>query len=267
MVARRPATPIDDIGSGPPIVLIHGLGLDRFLWDPFVTPLSEQCRVIRYDLLGHGDAEPLTAPVTSTDFNAQLLSVLDDRKIDRAVLMGFSLGGVIARTIAAQNPDRVAGLILLNTISTRPPDIRRQVMDRAARIDSGDTDGISEQAIERWFTPVFRASNSLVIDAVLDRLGLNLPDSYRHAYRYFAEADAEAASTHSLIDAPTLVITGEQDRNSTPAMAYEIAAQIGTARCSVLPGLRHMGLVEDPSAILKLVVPFLKDIQHGLASG
>lgn len=266
-MARYPATPIDDTGSGPPIVLIHGLGLDRFLWDPYIPLLSKQCRAIRYDLLGHGDAAPLTAPVTSADFNTQLLSVLDDRNIDRAVLMGFSLGGVIARTMAAQHPDRVAGLILLNTISTRPPDIRRQVMDRAARIDSGDTDGISEQAIERWFTPVFRARNSLVIDAVLDRLARNLPGSYRHAYRYFADADAEVASTHGLIDAPTLVITGEEDRNSTPAMAYEIATQIGTARCSILPGLRHMGLVEDPPAILTLVVSFLQKMKPGLASG
>ena len=257
------STPIEDIGEGQPLVLIHGLGLDTFLWDPFVPPLSEKFRVIRYDLLGHGDATPLSAPVKSVDFNAQLLRVLDDLKIEQAVLMGFSLGGIIARTLAAQFADRVAGLILLNTISTRPADIQRQVIGRADQIDSGQTEGLSEQAIERWFTPEFRAKNPETISAVLKRLGRNRPNSYRYAYRYFAEADAEAATTHAQIDIPTLVITGAEDRNSTPAMAAEIADAIVGAACHVLPDLRHMALVEDPATILKLVAPFVSDIQIG----
>lgn len=253
-------TPIDDLGSGRPLVLIHGLGLDRFLWDPFVPLLAEQCRVIRYDLLGHGDAEPLIAPVKSADFNAQLIAVLDDRNIHQAVLMGFSLGGIIARTAAAHHPDRVAGLVLLNTISTRPASIRDQVMGRADQLDTGRTEGLSEQAIERWFTPSFRQGNPAAIEAVLDRLGRNNPNSYRHAYRYFAEADIEAAATHSLINTPTLVITGEDDRNSTPAMAHEIAAAIPGATSHILPGLRHMGLVEDPGAVMLLVRAFLSTL-------
>lgn len=253
---------MDDTGNGLPVVLIHGLGLDRFLWDPFVPGLSKQCRVIRYDLLGHGEAEPLTAPVGSADFNAQVVSVLDARGVDRAVLMGFSLGGVIARTVTAHHPERVAGLVLVNTISTRPADIREQVRDRADRIDAGDMDGISGQAIDRWFTPGFREKNPDVINAVLDRLGRNAPDSYRHAYRYFAEADAEAAATHGLIKMPALVITGEEDRNSTPAMARDIAAAIPGAAVHILPGLRHMGLVEDPAQVLDLVGPFLDRIDR-----
>lgn len=228
--------------------------------------LSRQCRVTRYDLLGHGDALPLTAPVTSADFNAQVLSVLDRCGIDRAVLMGFSLGGVIARTVAAAHPDRVAGLVLLNTISIRPPDIQRQVRERADRIDAGETDGISEQAIERWFTPRFRDTHPEVIEAVLDRLGRNNAGSYRHAYRYFAESDAAATATHGSIHTPSLVITGADDRNSTPAMAHEIAREIAGeitgASAHILPGLRHMGLVEDPNAVIDLVVPFLKHIEE-----
>lgn len=251
----------DDTGSGLPLVLIHGLGLDRFLWDPFVPALSKTCQVIRYDLLGHGAAPPLAAPVKSADFNAQVIAVLDACEIDRAVLMGFSLGGIIARTFAASHPDRVAGIVLLNTISTRPPDIRRQVRERADRIDAGHMEGISEQAIERWFTPAFREGHPEAIDAVLDRLGRNTASSYRHAYRYFADSDAEAAATHGSINTAALVITGEDDRNSTPAMAHEIAGEIAGASAHILPGLRHMGLVEDPDAVIELVVPFVKEIE------
>jgi pimeloyl-ACP methyl ester carboxylesterase len=258
-VAGHLTTPIDDSGRGLPLVLIHGLGLDRFLWDPFIPALSKHYRVIRYDLLGHGEVAPLAAPVTRDDFNAQLLSVLDACEIDQAVLMGFSLGGVIARTVAASHTDRVAGLILLNTISIRPPGIKKQVVGRADLLDSGQTEGLSEQAIERWFTPDFRQRCPEVIEAVLDRLARNNPNSYRHAYRYFAESDTEAAATHRLIDKPTLVITGEEDQNSTPAMAREIADEIEGATWETLPNLRHMGLVEDPAAILALVGPFLAE--------
>jgi len=262
-VNTGPVTSIEDVGEGLPLILIHGLGLDRFLWDAFVPLLSKKFRVIRYDLLGHGEARPLTAPVKSADFNAQLSWVLDDRKIERAVLVGFSLGGVIARTMAALHADRVAGLVLLNTISTRPADIQRQVIGRADQIDSGQTDGLSEQAIERWFTPEFRVNNPETIGAVLERLGRNLPSSYRHAYRFFAEADAEAEATHVQIDTPTLVITGAEDRNSTPAMAAEIANAIPGAACHVLPDLRHMALVEAPVTILDLVVSFVSEVQFG----
>lgn len=174
--------------------------------------------------------------------------------------MGFSLGGVIARTVAASHPDRVTGLVLLNTISIRPPDIQCQVLERAGRIEAGETEGISEQAIERWFTPAFRDGHPIAIASVLDRLSRNDPGSYRHAYRYFAQSDAEAAATHASIRAPTLVITGEDDRNSTPAMTHEIASEIAGATSNILPGLRHMGLVEDPDAFIDLVVPFLSDV-------
>lgn len=242
--------------------MIHGLGLDRYLWDPYVPVLSEDYRVISYDLLGHGDADPLTARVNSAEFNTQVISVLDACGIDRAVLIGFSLGGVIARTVAANHPDRVAGLVLLNTISTRPPEIKRQVVNRANQLDSGQTEGLSEQAIDRWFTPNFRETCPDVIDAVLARLGRNNPNSYRHAYRYFAEVDAEAASTHAFVDTPTLVITGEEDRNSTPAMAREIASAIPGATSHILPSLRHMGLVEDSKAVLSLVRTFLSTLNR-----
>lgn len=257
----NPATPsvdIDSAGDGPPVVLIHGLGLDRFLWNPYVPPLAEIRRVIRYDLLGHGEATKLSSPVTLSDFGAQLVGVLDEMAVDRAVLVGFSLGGVIARVVAATHPARIEGLVLLNTIANRPAGIRRQVLDRADRLDAGETDTLAAEAIERWFTPAFRDARPDVIGTILDRLARNDRESYRHAYRLFAEVDDEVAALHPAIGAPTLVITGEDDRNSTPAMARDIADALTHADCGIVPGLRHMGLVEDPEAFLGLILPFVR---------
>ena len=257
----RRSAEIDSDGQGPAVILIHGLGLDRFLWTPFVAPLAQQARVIRYDILGHGEAPSLTEPVALTDFDAQLIDVMDALAVERAVLVGFSLGGVIARATASFHPDRIAGLVLLNTIARRPPDIRRQVLDRADRLDAGESESLAEEAIERWFTPAFRKTRPDVIDQVLDRLSRNDPNSYRHAYRLFAETDAAIESLHAGIGVPTLVVTGEDDRNSTPDMAREIASALPHGEWNVLPGLRHMGLVEAPEAFLDLIVPFLKSVR------
>ena len=251
---------IDVTGQGPPVVLIHGLGLDRRLWDPFVPRLAKRSRVITYDILGHGSAPPLRAPTTLDDFDAQLVAVLDRAAAERAVVVGFSLGGVIARATAASHPERVAALVLLNTIARRPPEIRRQVLDRADRLDTGQGESLAAEAIERWFTPSFRDARPDVIASVLDRLARNDPVSYRHAYRLFAEADETASALHPRIRVPALVITGADDRNSTPEMARQIADALPGSECRILRKLRHMGLVEDPDAVLDLIVPFLRHV-------
>lgn len=262
-MAFDPTTEMDSSGDGTPVVLIHGLGLDRFLWDPYVAPMAGQCRVIRYDLLGHGAAPPLVAPPTMADFDAQLLDVLDSLDIPRVVLIGFSLGGIIARSMAVRHPDRVSGLVMLNTITGRPRNIKEQVMDRARRLDLGEDAPLVAEAIERWFTAGFREERTDVIDGVVSRLERNNPESYRHAYRFFAEVDGELPALHPSIEAPALVLTCDDDRKSTPEMARSIAEEIPLAEWHSLPDLRHMGLVERPSAMIEYILPFIQRLGDG----
>lgn len=101
--------------SGPAVVLVHALGLDRRMWSPVMPTLSEGRRVFAYDIRGHGDAAGAPVPNAMTDTGADLLAVLDALDLDRAHVVGLSYGGGIAQAAAVAAPDRFASLALLAT--------------------------------------------------------------------------------------------------------------------------------------------------------
>lgn len=240
------------------MILIHGLGLDLSMWDRFAELLVPDYTVIRYDLLGHGRSDPVSdASLEALD--TQLLGVLDDAGVDKALLVGLSLGGVIARSFAARHSHRVSALALLNTISRRTPAQKANVLARADQLTAGQVANVTEAAIERWFSDDFQQANKDVVDGIRRRLLSNDPASYLACYRLFATVDEKAASFHPMINAPTIVVTGTDDIGSTPAMAEEIADEISDCRLSILPQLRHLSVIEDPVAVYATLKDFLFD--------
>ena len=106
-------------GAGPPLVLIHGVGLDHTMWDPVVEILAQQHLVLRYDLLGHGSSDDPPGPRRLDDFVDQLLEVLDSYGIDTSDVVGLSFGGLIALITAARHPNRVRRAVLVSTVFGR----------------------------------------------------------------------------------------------------------------------------------------------------
>ena len=128
--------------------------------------------------------------------------------------------------------------------------------DAAATVDA---------AIERWFTQSFRDSRSDVTDLVRNWVLANDPRNYGLIYTVLTEGDDAVlrdgrilADAIADIECPALVMTGEEDANSTPAMAAAMAGAFPDGRSAVIPVLRHMGLAEDPDAFNALLVPFLE---------
>ncbi len=111
-------TPIAISGEGEPVfVCLHGLVDDLAIWDRLVPGLADRGTVVRYDQRGHGEAGTPPGPCTRDDLAADAIAVLDRLGIDRAVLVGHSMGGIIAMTAAVIHPERVAGLVLIGTTS------------------------------------------------------------------------------------------------------------------------------------------------------
>jgi len=102
-------------GDGEPLVLIHGWTADRHRWDHQMTHFAEKRRVVRLDLRGHGESSGAGVR-TVAELAKDVLALLDHLKIDRAVLVGHSMGGMIAQTIALDHPARVERLVLVNSI-------------------------------------------------------------------------------------------------------------------------------------------------------
>ena len=246
-------------GSGPAVVLIHGFGLNRAMWQWQLPALTPHFSVLTYDLLGHGEsARPAGTPDLSM-FSRQLQGLMERCGIECAAPVGFSLGGMIARRFALDHPDRVAALAILNSPHGRSPAEREAVRQRVRQTEEQGPSANVEPALERWFTPAFRAEAPATIALIREWITRNDPAVYPQIYRVLAEGDAEIAQGLERIACPTLVMTGEDDPGNTPAMARTMAGLIPGARLAVLPGLRHMALVEAPAAVNGPLAAFLRD--------
>lgn len=247
-------------GDGPPVVLAHGMGLRREMWDCQLPALAARFRVVRYDLLGHGESPHPGAFRTLDDLVAQLHRLMDHLALDRSALVGFSLGGMIVRGYAVAHPDRVSALAILNSPHDRSDGERAALLDRLAlarRLGPGPT---VDAALARWFTENFAANNPELLDRVRRWMEANDPDAYAAVYRVLAEDDAALATAIAAIRCPTLVFACEGDLGNSPDMARRMAALIPDAEVAILPALRHMALAEDPAAVSAILVPFLERV-------
>ncbi len=243
--------------DAPVLVLIHGLGLNRHVWQWHETELSARYRVLNYDLYGHGDsARPPTKPSLSL-FSAQLHDLLNLHAIDKCALVGFSLGGMINRRFALDHADRVTALAILNSPHERSPEAQRLVENRAAQTAAGGPGATLDATIERWFTPEFRTTQLDIIEQVRQWVLANDPVSYTQCRQVLAKGVVELIRPQPPITKPTLVVTCENDSGSTPAMSHAIAAEIAGAQTEIIPRLQHMGLVEEPAKFTRPLLHFL----------
>ena len=246
-------------GSGPPVVLIHGFGLNRAMWQWQLPALTRHFSVLTYDLLGHGESAPPIGTPDLAMFSRQLLGLMDRCGIERAAVVGFSLGGMIARRVALDHPGRLSALAVLNSPHDRTPAEREAVRKRVRQTEEQGPAANVEPALERWFTPAFRAEAPETITLIRAWIMRNDSAVYPQIYRVLAEGDAELVEGLERIACPTLVMTGSDDPGNTPAMARAMAGLIPGARLVILPGLRHMALAEQPAAVNALLCAFLRD--------
>lgn len=234
--------------NGAPVVLIHGLGLNRACWDWTIPALADRYRVVTYDLHGHGRSAPPQTPSLSL-FARQLADLLDHLGIDRAAIAGFSLGGMIARRFAQDFPARAVALAILHSPHRRDAEAQAAILKRVEQARIAGPEATVEAALERWFTDAYRAGNPDVMDRVRGWVLANDRAIYHTIYRVLAEGVDEIADPDPPLALPALVMTGDEDHGNGPAMARAIAARIEGAQTVILPGLRHMALAEDPAAV------------------
>ena len=215
--------------------------------------------MLTYDLLGHGESAPPAGTPDLAMFSRQLLGLMDRCGIERAAVVGFSLGGMIARRAALDHGDRVSALAILNSPHDRSPAEREAVRARVRQTEAEGPAANVEPALERWFTPAFRTEAPETIALIRSWITRNDPAVYPQIYRVLAEGDAEIAEGLERIACPTLVMTGSDDPGNTPAMARAMAGLIPGARLVILPGLRHMALAEAPEAVNAPLCAFLRD--------
>lgn len=244
-------------GQGPAVVLIHGVGLNQHMWGGQVVGLAGQFQVITYDMLGHGDSALPPQDAGLETYAAQLQELLDHLGLERAAVVGFSMGGLVARAFALQYPQRLGAMVILNSVFNRTPEQREGVVARTRQVAEFGPDANVEAALARWFSLEYQAASAAQIQAIRQVLSGNHPQGYLTTYALFATQDMYRADELGSIAAPTLVATGELDPGSTPEMARQLAARIPGAQVQILEEQRHMMPVESPRLVNQMLLPFL----------
>ena len=244
-----------DEGTGPVLVLVHGVGSRLEAWDKVVEDLHDRFRMVRLDLRGHGLSAKPAGPYSLDDFVGDIAGLLDQLAIARCHLAGFSLGGLIAQGFALAHPDRLDRLVLLSTVAGRTEEERRRVAERLAVVESGIPGSHFRNSMSRWFTDAYIAAHPEVIAAAEKANKKNDPAAYAAAYRVLATCDL--ADRLGEIGTPTLVATGEHDIGSNTRMARLMHERIAGSRLHVFPGMKHSILTEIPDRVADLMATFL----------
>lgn len=251
-------TAVEISGSGLPVVLLHGVGLNQSIWAEQVTALKSDFQVITYDLLGHGRSIATDANAPLGDWVDQLNSVVHDLALEKFALVGFSFGGLIAQAYAARHSRLIDRLVLMSTVYDRSEAERASVLSRLEVVKREGPQAAIPTALSRWFSPEFSKAHPEIMNRYEALLRGNDAASFLSAYECFATADRELVGMLAGFDRPTLAMTGELDTGSTPAMARKLAGMIPGAGCSIIAGGRHMMPVEIPDEVNSVLRSFLK---------
>ncbi len=242
----------DESGAGPEtVLLIAGQAMTHHNWRRTAQVLAADRRVLVYDHRGVGSSESRFPTGWSTrDFARDAIAVLDAAGVDRAAVFGHSMGGRIAQWMAADFPERVTALILSATTVGDPQGVVRESEATTALLA-----GTPEVLL-----PMFASKAWLSAHPEEARELLSRPqDAAARRAHYGASAMHDGSTALPLIDAPTLVLHGEEDELCPVGNARILADRIHDARLHVVPRGRHMFVAEFPE-VLEVVAEFLDGV-------
>ena len=250
-------TAFQQAGDGPVIVLIHGLGLNMDVWQWQLNALLQHYTVLRYDLLGHGASIKPKGAYSMPQMVEQLRQLMDAQGHRQFVVIGFSLGGLIAKAFTLAHPDRVSALVVMNSAYARTAEQRAGIMLRVEQSRADGPGTTVSDALVRWFSSGFIENNPGIIEKVRKWVLANDKHVYPDLYLLLANADIGLDEAISTITCPTLIFTGEEDYGNSVEMAEKMCAKIPGSKLAILQGLRHMALVEDPATVNRILIDFL----------
>ena len=244
-------------GGAGPVVLLHGFPLNGAMWDDVVPALADRYHVIVPDLRGHGASDAPAGPYEMVDHAADVVALLDTLAVERAAVVGLSMGGYVAIQLLARAPTRLSAVVLADTMGRGDDEGRRQA--RAAQAQVIRADGLSAFAdlvIPRMFAPSVFEQRPTLVERFRQTIVSQRPHAVVAALEGLASRPDMLASLAE-VRLPTLVLVGSEDAATTPDDSRELASVIQGSELIVLQGAGHMSCWEDPAAFNAAVRGFI----------
>ena len=243
-------------GSGPPLILIHGIGAARDTWRKALPVLAPNFTVVTYDLRGHGASPMPEKPFGLDELVADLERVRERTGIERAHFAGHSLGGMIGPAYARAYPDRVLSLGLLSTAAFRTDADSAAVQGVVQKMRDEGIPNILPTLTDRWFTDRFLAEHADMVERRLAQVIGTDPEVFLNVFDIYATT--EMAPWLHEVTAPSLVLTGELDGGCNPRLNRQIDAALPNSELVILDGYKHSLLLEAGDIVADHLIRFIQ---------
>jgi len=222
-----------------PIVFIHGVGLTYEIWQPQLNFFKNYSN-LSYDILGHGKSSLTKKNINFDDFSLQLIELIDELKIEKIHLVGFSIGSLIARNFATRYSERLQSLILLGSIYKRSEQQQKIVNERFEQAKKELK--LSSQALKRWFSDKYLENNPDTYEKISSILSANNMANFLKVYELFVRHQND--EDFEKIYCKTLVMTGENDVGSTIEMSQQLKDLINNSELKIIKDGKHLCGIE-----------------------
>ena len=222
-----------------PVVFIHGVGLTYEIWQPQLD-FFKNYSYLSYDILGHGKSSLTKQNINFDDFSEQLIELINELKIEKIHLVGFSIGSLIARNFATRYSERLQSLILLGSIYKRSEQQQKTVNERFEQAKKELK--LSSQALKRWFTDKYLENNPDTYEKISSILSTNNMANFLKVYELFVRHKND--EDFEKIYSKTLVMTGEHDTGSTIEMSQQLNNIIKNSELKIIKDGKHLCGIE-----------------------
>ncbi|UCG25256.1 MAG: 3-oxoadipate enol-lactonase [Chloroflexota bacterium] len=249
----------DGPSNGIPLVFVNPLGTGLRIWDDVIESLSDRYPIIRYDKRGHGLSDGPPGPFFIHDHAKDLAALLDSLGMREVVLVGSSIGGMIALDFAAGHPQRVQALILGDTAAKIGT--AEYWNERIGNIRQKGMAAMLEVILLRWFAADFQHKQPAAYQGYANLLARTDLEGYLTACAAIRDADLRDVLPGILC--PTLVLCGAEDSATPPELVRGLADELQNSRFQLIPDAGHTPSVEHPEAMADAIIAFLGEIGRG----
>lgn len=247
-------------GQGPIIVLSHALGCDLHMWDEVAATLQERYTVLRYDHRGHGQTLAEPGAFSMNELADDAAALIAQQAGGPVHFVGLSMGGMTAQALAVRHPALIKSLVIANSAAGYDEAARAGWKTRVDTVLSQGMSAIADGAMQRWFTPEFRADEHGGRARVVSlRAGLEALAPVPYAAACMAVSDIDFVESNRRIACPVLVIAGTRDEATPLVMSEMLAQSIPGARLRTIE-TAHLSAVEQPMVFAQLVTEFLSSL-------
>ena len=249
-----------DQGSGEPVIFIHAFPLNQTMWDEQAAALSHHCRAITLDLRGFGGSEVADDPAAMEQMAADVRGLMSALDIERATLVGLSMGGYVSLAFYREYPDAVRALVLADTRASGDTHAARERrLQSAEKAERQGAAAIADDMIPLLLGKTTQQTRPDIAARVREMIEGNSPQGIAAAQRGMA---ARRDSTYILaaIDFPTLIVVGAEDMLTPVAEAEAMRDGIRGARLQVIEGAGHLSNIERPQEFNAALIEFIESL-------